>query len=62
MVSAKHFFRMAKKNDHNGYLWIPRVLDGKAAWCSASTSSVVVEYYAKSIKGKPEYSREDLLT
>ena len=24
-VSAKHFFQMAQKKDHKGYLWIPRV-------------------------------------
>ena len=26
-VNAKHFFRMAQKRDHEGHIWIPRVLN-----------------------------------
>ena len=26
LVNAKHFFQMARKRDHKGYVWIPRVL------------------------------------
>ena len=72
-VNAKHFFRMARKKDHEGYIWIPRVLSTDctskkcsssshvAKWCVNTTGKVTEEDYSKFMKTKPEYTREDLL-
>ena len=71
-VNAKHFFRMACQKDHEGYIWIPRVLSTDctskecsssshvAKWC-VNTTKVAEEDYGKFIKDKPEYTKEDLL-
>ena len=49
-VNAKHFFWMARKKDHKGYMWIPCVLNRDctsknctngsyvAKWCANTTS------------------------
>ena len=72
-VNAKHFFRMACQKDHEGYIWIPRVLSTDctskecsssshvAKWCVNTTGKVAEEDYSKFMKTKPEYTREDLL-
>ena len=72
-VNAKHFFQMARKRDHEGYIWIPRVLSTDctskecsssshvAKWCVNTTGKVAEEDYSKFMKTKPEYTREDLL-
>ena len=72
-VNAKHFFRMARKKDHEEYIWIPRVLSTDctskecsssshvAKWCVNTTGKVAEEDYSKFMKTKPEYTREDLL-
>ena len=71
-VNAKHFFRMACQKDHEGYIWIPRVLSTDctskecsssshvAKWC-VNTTKVAEEDYGKFMKDKPEYTKEDLL-
>ena len=71
-VNAKHFFRMARKRNHKGYIWIPRVLSTDctskecsssshvAKWC-VNTTKVAKEDYGKFMKDKPEYTKEDLL-
>ena len=73
-INAKHFFRIARKKDHQGYIWISRVLNTDctdkectgssshvAKWCANSTSKVAEENYRKFMKNKLEYSREDLV-
>ena len=72
-VNAKHFFRMARKKDYKGYIWIPRVLGTDctskkcstsshvAKWCINTTGKVAQEDYSKFMKEKPEYTKEDLL-
>ena len=64
---------MARKRDHEGYIWIPRVLSTDctskecsnsshvAKWCVNTTGKVAEEDYSKFMKTKPEYTREDLL-
>ena len=71
-VNAKHFFRMAWKKDHKGYIWIPRVLSTDCTskkcsnsshvvkWC-VNTMKVAKEDYSKFMHNKPEYTKEDLL-
>ena len=58
-VNAKHFFRIARKKDHEGYLWIPQ--EKKKACCATTTGAVTSGDYDKFMKGKPEYTREELL-
>ena len=58
-VNAKHFFRMAKKKDHDEYLWIPQ--EKTKACCATTTEAVTSEDYDKFMKGKPEYTCEELL-
>ena len=58
-VNAKHFFRMVRKKDHEGYLWVPR--ETKKALCATITGAVTSGDYDKFMKGKPEYTREELL-
>ena len=57
-VNAKHFFRMVRKKDHEGYLWTPRE---HKTFCATTTGAVTSKDYDKFMKGKPEYSREELL-
>ena len=57
-VNAKHFFR-AKKKDHEGYLWIPQ--EKTKACCATTTGAVTSRDYDKFMKGKLEYTREELL-
>ena len=65
---------MARKKDHEGYLWIPRVstndctkkccagvANNTRKWCANTTSHVAQEDYEKFMKGKPEYTCEKLL-
>ena len=42
-VNAKHFFRMARKRDHEGYIWIPRVLSTDCTSKECSSSSHVAK-------------------
>ena len=71
-INAMHFFQIARKRDHKGYIWIPRVLSTDctskecnssshvAKWC-VNTTKVAEEDYGKFMKDKPEYTKEDLL-
>lgn len=73
-VSAKHFFQMARKKDHEGYLWVPKVstddctknccdevASSTRKWCASTINSIVPEDFDKFMKEKPEYTREELL-
>lgn len=74
-VSAKHFFRLARKKGHEGFLWIPRVSvsdckegccsdmtsSNTQRWCASTTSHVVPEDFKTFMKGKPSYTREELM-
>ena len=73
-VNVKHFFQIARKKDHKGYLWIPRVstndctkeccagvVSSTRKWCANITSCVAQEDYEKFMKEKPEYTRKKLL-
>ena len=73
-VSAKHFFQIAWKKDHKGYLWIPRVSTNDCTkecyasvasstrkWCASTINSIVPNNYNKFMKGKPKYTWEELL-
>ena len=51
-------FRMVRKKDHEGYLWTPRE---HKTFCATTTGAVTSKDYDKFMKGKPEYSREELL-
>ena len=42
-VNAKHFFRIARKRDHEGYIWIPRVLSTDCTSKECSSSSHVAK-------------------
>ena len=58
-VNAKHSFRMAKKKELEGYLWIPQ--EKTKACCATTTGAVTSGDYDKFMKGKSEYTREELL-
>ena len=72
-MNAKHFFKMARQKDHNGYIWVSRVLstDCTSKKCSSSsnvakqcvntTGKVDQEACSKFMKDKPEYTKKDLL-
>ena len=62
-VNAKHFFRMARKKGHKGFLWIPRVSTSNCdccktnssstrKWCANTTSRIALEDFETFIKGK----------
>ena len=65
---------MARKKDHKGYLWIPKVStndcikeyyagveSGMKKWCANTTNHIEQKDYEKFMKGKPEYTCEELL-
>ena len=73
-VSIKHFFQMTQKKDHKDYLWIPKVSTDDCTkeccvgiagstrkWCANTTNCIVQEDYEKFMKGKPDYTQEELL-
>ena len=59
LVSAKHFFRLARRKDHEGYMWISRVLSNDctnkectdrsyvAKWCAHTTNTVAYKDFDK---------------
>ena len=74
LVMAKHFFQIAQKRDHKGYIWVPRVLSTDctnkeclgssshvARWCANSINKAAQKDYSKFMNTKPEYTKEDLL-
>ena len=72
-VSARHFFQMARKQDHKGYMWILCVLNSNcnnkdcssknytAKQCANTTNKVASKDYSKFMSIKPQYSRKNLL-
>ena len=72
-VNAKHFFWLARRKDHEGYMWVPQVLSRKciskdrtdkshvAKWCATTTSKVAHKDFDKFMSAKPEYMKKNLL-
>ena len=72
-VSAKHFFQLTRRKDHEGYMWIPRVLNNNCTnkdcsdrshvvkWCANTTSNMAHKDFDKFMSAKPEYTKEALL-
>jgi len=59
MVKAKEFFRLATRRDHHGFLLLPR--NNEKYFCAATTNAVTSDDYDRFMKGKPEYTKEELL-
>jgi len=59
MIGAKTFFRLARKRDHHGFLLLPR--DDKKYICAATANAVTSADYDQFMKGKPVYTKEELL-
>jgi hypothetical protein len=57
--SAYTFFHLARKADHHGFMHTPK--DNKKYFCASTTNAVTTDNYNTFIKGKPTYSREELL-
>jgi hypothetical protein len=60
MVSARAFFHLARKKDHHGFMFTPKDDDEKH-FCASTTNAVTADDYDKFMKGKPTYTREELL-
>ena len=67
LVNAKHFFCMAQKKGHKGFLWILRVSTSNCnccktnnsstqKWCTNTTSRVASEDFKTFMKGKLSYT------
>src|SRR4029077_5550571 len=59
IVGAKTFYQMVNRKDHQGYMLFPR--GNEKCFFSTVTNTVRSEDYDVFMKGKPTYSREELL-
>jgi hypothetical protein len=57
-VNAQHFYRLARRRDHDGFLMQPR--DNQKYFSATTTNAVTSEDYEHFMKGKPSYTIEEL--
>jgi hypothetical protein len=57
-ISARTFYRLAKRKAHHGFMFLPR--DHGKYFCAATTNTVTADDYDKFMKGKPTYTQEKL--
>jgi len=58
-ISARAFFHLARKSDHHGFMLTPK--DNEKYFCASTTNAVTTDDYDTFMKGKPTYSRAELL-
>ena len=57
-ISASTFYCLARKKDHHGFMLLPR--DKEKYFSAATTNAVTADDYEKFMKGKQQYTREEI--
>lgn len=57
-ISAQTFYRLARRQDHHGFMMTPQ--DDEKHFCASTTNAVTASDYEKFMKGKKSYTREEI--